>query len=793
MNVFTTLRHWLRQTPSATSPVITRSTLTVCQLEDRTVPSTMEFRTLDGTGNNLTNTEWGSTNEQLLRVATAAYADGISTVGGESRPSARVISNALAAQGELNIPSDRMLSAMVYAWGQFIDHDLGLTDTNGTELLSIPVPTGDEFFDPFGTGTQAINTTRSVYDFTTGTSTSNPREQTSSLTSWIDGSMIYGVDAATSASLRSFVGGAMKTSAGDMLPIDENGNFMTGDSRANENVELTSLHTLFVREHNRVAAEIAAKSPSLSDEEIFQQARSWVIAEIQSITYNEWLPAVLGRDAIAEYNGYDSTVNPTLATEFSSAGFRFGHSLLGNDVEFFDNNGNEVHEAVPLSGAFFNPDLLKETGIDSVLKYLASDPSSEIDTQVVDSVRNFLFGAPGSGGLDLASLNIERGRDHGLADYNTTREAYGLPRVTSFAEITSNTDVQTKLQELYGTVDNIDLWVGILAEDHLSGTSTGITLQTIVADQFTRVRDGDRFWYENIYSGKQLAELQRTSLTDIIQRNSNTTVLQDNTFFLAGNRVSGVAFTDTNRSGILDDGETVLSGVFVFADLNRNGKQDTNEPGMTTAADGTYDFLVPKDGSVLIVAQGTSSQHKTPAQSMWVTLDASSESGIMVDFGFISDVCSMQPTSPKSQPKPHSSPMPHGPVQAPPTHHAVPPPQKNGGNVPHAAPPIAQAQPVSPKQAAPTQTPVNGPKLQVAPLKVEDIAKPGTAHNQGKGNAPTEQKSNLPGDHAALAPESAKTGKKTAPEPQVFKVAPPDAQGNKGADSSTMNSKKPRG
>src|SRR5207253_10246248 len=109
-----------------------------------------------------------------------------------------------------------------------------------------------------------------------------------------------------------------------------------------------------------------------------------------------------------------------------------------------------------------NPPLVTANGIDPILKYLSSDPSSELDTTVVSSVRNFLFGPPGAGGLDLASLNIQRGRDHGLADYNTMRAAYGLPRVTSFPQVTANTAVQDKLRQLYGNVNNIDAWVGAL-------------------------------------------------------------------------------------------------------------------------------------------------------------------------------------------------------------------------------------------------------------------------------------------------------------------------------------------
>ncbi|MCA9175704.1 MAG: hypothetical protein KDB14_14565 [Planctomycetales bacterium] len=503
----------------------------------------------DGLGNNLAHVEWGSTDEPLLRLAAAEYGDGISTPAGADRPGAREISNALSDQGGDDIISDRNLSAFIYAWGQFIDHDIGLTPTAGTELLAIPVPTGDPYFDPAATGTQAIYTSRSIYDLDTGDSADNPREQVNTITAWIDGSMVYGSDQQRADALRTFSGGKLKMSADGMLPLNNEENFpdgtlamandahrvaddelfAAGDARANENIELTSLHTLFVREHNRLADQIAERQPELSDEEIYQRARSLVIAEIQAITYNEWLPAVLGH-GVGPYQGYDATVNPQLSNEFSTAAFRFGHSLLGDDVEFLDNQGKPIAEEIPLSEAFFNPTALEGVTIDSIFKYLASDPSSELDLQLVNSVRNFLFGPPGAGGLDLASLNIERGRDHGLADYNDVREAIGLGRVDNFSDITADVETQQKLEELYGSVDNIDLWVGALAEDHLPGASVGETLSAIITDQFQRLRDGDRLWYQNRLEGRVLGDIEHTGLSDVIARNTELNNLQRNVF-----------------------------------------------------------------------------------------------------------------------------------------------------------------------------------------------------------------------------------------------------------------------
>ena len=171
----------------------------------------------------------------------------------------------------------------------------------------------------------------------------------------------------------------------------------------------------------------------------------------------------------------------------------------------------------------------------------------EIDTKVVDPLRDFLFGAPGQGGMDLASINIQRGRDNGLASYNDTRLAArpgGGPR---FADITSDPTVQAELKSVYGTVDKVDLWVGGLAENHVTGGSMGQTFTKIIADQFQRLRDGDRFFYLNQFRGAQLSAIQNTSLADIIARNTTTTNLQDNVFFFKTSISGRVTAGDPRR------------------------------------------------------------------------------------------------------------------------------------------------------------------------------------------------------------------------------------------------------
>ena len=178
--------------------------------------------------------------------------------------------------------------------------------------------------------------------------------------------------------------------------------------------------------------------------------------------------------------------------------FRFGHSQI-NEATLLVNNTGQTVGSLSIRDAFFNPNFLKDdpANVGRMLKGLASQVGQENDLLLVDGIRNNLFGPPGAGGLDLAALDIQRGRDHGLPDYNNLRDTYGLARVTSFAEISSDPAIQAKLQQLFGNVDNIDPFVGALAEDHLPGSSVGPLINAVVGNQFERLRDGDRFFYTN--------------------------------------------------------------------------------------------------------------------------------------------------------------------------------------------------------------------------------------------------------------------------------------------------------
>ena len=519
--------------------------------------SALEIRTIDGSGNNIAIPTLGIPGSQLARVAPAGYDDGIKIPRGgdnpSTLPSAREISNIVIAQS-VSIPNPQGASDMLWQWGQFIDHDLDLTlpqSGMSAEIFDILIPAGDPIFDDtVPPEPDVMRFTRSTFDDSTGTLI--PREQTNVVTSFIDGSMVYGSDPTRAAFLRDLDAdnGKLKLDGQGLLPLNTggfaNGNgppgndpedmFIAGDVRVNEQVGLIVIHTLFVREHNWLVDQLVGQGVT-GEDELYQQAKAIVEGEIQHITYNEFLPMLLGSEMLDDWTAYDSSVVPRVSTEFSTAGFRVGHTLLSSELERFNEDGT-VHPNghLSLKAAFFNPQIVKDEGIEPILRGLAVGKSEKIDNFVIDEVRNFLFGEPAPvGGFDLPALNIQRGRDHGLPSYNLVRLAYGLPAASSFFDITYDIDLANKLELAYGSgnVDDVDLWVGGISEPAVPNGMVGPTFAAILKDQFERSRDGDRFWYENRndLSDFQRDMIENTRLSDIIMR--NTEMHMDHSAFLS--------------------------------------------------------------------------------------------------------------------------------------------------------------------------------------------------------------------------------------------------------------------
>ena len=517
------------------------------------VPAAAQVRSYDGTGNNLSSPDFGAAGQAFTRLAPSDYSDGISAPGGVGRANAREISNTVSQQPS-ETPSQRGLTNMVWQWGQFIDHDFALTEGTN-ESLFVPVATPD----PLSPG---ISLNRSDFDSSTGVTT--PRQQVNSATSFLDASMVYGTSLERANALRTMSGGRMNTSSGDLLPFNtgllhnandsglfpDNQLFVAGDVRSNEQPGLTAMHTLFVREHNRLADEIAAAQPTWTDEEIYQHARRTVSGIVQSITYNEFLPSIIG-DSTPTITQYDPNVDATLSNEFATAAFRFGHTMVTDHLIKPTDSGTEVIE---LADGFFNPTLFTQsTDVDQILDGLQQQTQNETDLKVVEDLRSMLFGPPGSGGLDLVTLNIERGREHGLASYSEVASLFGLDPVTSFADVTSDADLALQLASVYQDAGDIDLWVGLLAADREAGTEFGVLLNSIVADQFSRLMEGDRFffaWDEGLTEFER-QQIMDTRLSDVIARNTSLTSVRANVFVQAIPEPSSLALLGLSGLALL--------------------------------------------------------------------------------------------------------------------------------------------------------------------------------------------------------------------------------------------------
>jgi hypothetical protein len=613
-----------------------------------TSPASLPFevQSLDGSGNNQANPDWGLAGNDYSRVTDTRYADGIGEpVGG---PNARYVSNRVFNDTHQNLFSERNVTQWGFAWGQFLDHTFGLRlgrspDDPAGQPAPIPFDPADPL-EEFENDLGVIPFERSAVSPGTGVST--PREQVNTVSSYIDAWAVYSGTEQRLEWLRegSVNGSLADNEAGLLLPdgylprAEDRGDPATapvmevdgrlranparaavaGDVRANENIGLTATHTLFAREHNR----IVSKLPSwLTAEQKFQIARRIVIAEQQYITYHEFLPA-LGV-TLPAYTGYDPTVNTDLSNEFATVGYR-AHSMIHGEIELETNldrytpeqlaafeelglelaiEGDEVEIAIPLNLAFFNPDLVESLQLGPLLQGLGLEAQYNNDEQIDNQLRSVLFQIPVPGNegcldgpelpecfdgvVDLGAIDVVRGADHGMPSYNQLREAFGLAPKTSFTGITGEstdqlppglgiddpaslaftqlfdidgnlidpadeeavegearrgvraTTLAARLKAIFGEVDNLDAFTGMLSEQHLPGADFGELQLAIWTREFTNLRDGDRFFYGNdpgLIAIKLLHGIDyRRTLADVIASNTDIprAELNDNVFLVA--------------------------------------------------------------------------------------------------------------------------------------------------------------------------------------------------------------------------------------------------------------------
>jgi hypothetical protein len=504
---------------------------------------------IDGSNHNLSDPTANQAGTAQKRYLPDAYLDHLggdpSQFPGQNRPGARDISNHVFAQDPQPVLNNRGTNNLLWQFGQFLDHDFGITvEKSPAEPIDIEVPEDDPFFDPVLR--PYITIERAKHDPTTGIAPGpNPRLPINEQSGWIDASQVYGYGqdlpgpgpaGPTPGVLREYSGGRLLVEPGtDLLPriptVLPTPQFPTtlfvcGDffPRCNETPGLTMMHTLFVREHNRKVAEYAAENPSLTDEQLFQLGRRWVISLMQSITVNEFIPALTGQK-VAKYTGHKPWVNGRLGLEFEHSLYRLGHTLLPRELKRYASpNGHDPLPPLGLGESLFQSPALFQTSddLDALVRGFIRQTHEKLDCVVADGVRNTLIvDEPGTAGtlFDLPAINLARGRELGLPSYNAVRLGFGLPPVFFWSDA-FNAQAAARLSSIYANPWQVDLFAGGICEKPLPGGHTGPLLTAVIHKQIRDLRDADRFWYENVLTKSGIDEVESYTLSDLIRNNT---------------------------------------------------------------------------------------------------------------------------------------------------------------------------------------------------------------------------------------------------------------------------------
>lgn len=377
---------------------------------------------------------------------------------------------------------------------------------------------------------------------------SDPTRHRNAVTSWLDLSQVYGSSQEKSDKLRAGWGGRLLESQPGYPPTNcselgiemapgnqgRNSDFCVGDVRGNENNNLLALHILFFRNHQWYASQCPS---NWTDEMCFQWSRAMNIAEYQAIVFYEWLPLYVGesyfKTHLEQYNGYNDLLDGTVSVEFTQAALRISRSLITQKIPFdlFTINPllpdfitNYQTEYLELKQTLFAPGSLMGYGsIEAFLSGAIHYPAQEIGPQLAKDI--ITSSDPSLPSLHLGAVDCERGRDTGVIDYMTLRQQLGLSgsNLTDITTAAHNLAILNLYQTIDPTLKNIDLWVGAMLEDHTQDGLVGNVGQYLISQEFKRIRDADRLWFESpentILTCQQKKQLRyHSSIANIIKR-----------------------------------------------------------------------------------------------------------------------------------------------------------------------------------------------------------------------------------------------------------------------------------
>ncbi|XP_071007469.1 dual oxidase 2-like [Oncorhynchus clarkii lewisi] len=517
---------------------------------------TWEVQRYDGWYNNLAYHSRGTVGSPLVRLLPARYSDGVLQPLQEPQlPNPRKLSDVMA-RGHSGLPSAHNQTVLSVFFGYHLMFEILDSRPPGCppEFMYIPVPEGDPVFDPHRTGRVLLPFQRGPWDKHSSQSPNNPRTQVNLVTAWLDGSSIYGPSSSWSDALRSFSGGLL--ASGEQLDMPKRsgstslmwsaadpstgqhgpeGLYELGNAWGNENVFTMAEGIVWFRYHNYIASRLSEKHSSWSDEDLFQNARKTVIATFQNIAFYEWLPGFLGEKTMIPYQGYQKFVDPGISPEFQAAAIRFASTMappgvyMRNRTCHFQkvvNIDGSTSSAIRMCNSFWNrqnPNLKSGQDIDHLIMGMASQIAEREDNMVVEDLRDYMYGPLRFSRSDLVALTVQRGRDFGLPSYNQVREGLGLAPVGRWGDINpqlniTNPQLFRDLSDLYdGDISKLELFPGGLLE---SVDGPGQVFSSIILDQFNRIRNGDRFWFENtqngLFTAEELQALRNTTFHDVI-------------------------------------------------------------------------------------------------------------------------------------------------------------------------------------------------------------------------------------------------------------------------------------
>ncbi|NWR41001.1 DUOX2 oxidase, partial [Regulus satrapa] len=523
-----------------------------------------EVQRYDGWYNNLLHHSHGSVGARLLRLLPANYADGVYQALQEPHvPNARQLSNAVA-RGPSGLPSRRNTTVLAVFFGFHVLLDILETEKPGcpAEFLNIHIPSGDPVFDPAGTGAVVLPFQRIRWAAETGQSPNNPREQTNEMTGWLDGSSIYGPSHSWSDALRSFSGGQLASGSNRSLPRQTDGRvpmwkaldpstgqggpqgiYDLGSAWGNENPFLQAESIAWFRYHNHLATALAQKHPAWSDEDLFQHTRKRVIATFQSIVLYEWLPTLLGTQ-VPEYPGYQQHLDPSLSPEFVAAAGQFLATMVPPGVYKRDTKcrfqnvsvSSGSFPAVRLCNSYWSresPGLQQAEDVDTLLLGMSSQIAEREDNVMVEDLQDYWYGPLKYSRTDYVASWVQRGRDFGLPTYNQVRQRFGLKPLQNWSNLAPHLEPQVlqKVAALYANdMSRLELLPGGMLE------ADGSLFSAIILEQFVRLRNGDRFWFENTKNGlfteEEIKEIRNTTFHSVLTSvtHAKSTDLQPHVF-----------------------------------------------------------------------------------------------------------------------------------------------------------------------------------------------------------------------------------------------------------------------